>query len=363
MFRQHLQSIQQWYSTTDWDEALATVFVAWLFAIPGGALAQYIGVAHLIREGTVNIAPGWSTAAAAGIFAATIATPFLFAARWLVGRLTDRTIPGLPAVVVLAAGCALATILQLRDLTSDPRFAVDLQFFAHNELLVGVVWWGLVFVTTSVGLWLRDNRPRIRTGGTPVAAALLVSMVVLAGAGAGMVAPADDGSDAETYSYYDDPHNRTAYLDGESGPELTWEMEDRATDPVPLAESAFACRDVTHSEYMVNGAVMKEIPATDTHAADRITVQRFQFENGTTVPNRVRLVVDVPANATHLRSVVKSPATYGQTDRLDYAMGGRYTATFSTEWTQPGAFTLTFAYENGTTERYYAGLCPSQEVS
>ncbi|MDS0280082.1 DUF2339 domain-containing protein [Halomicroarcula sp. S1AR25-4] len=362
MFRQHWQSIQQWYSTTDWDDTLATVFVAWLFAIPGGTVADYVGISHFVQQGTVNLAPGWLTAFAHGVAAATIGIPFLFGARWLVRRLLGRSISGLPAILVLATGCALAIILQVRDLSSDPYFAVDVATFAHNELLVGVVWWGLVFGTASVGLWLRDRQPRLHTGATPVAAVLLVAMVVFAGMSAGMVAPADD-SDSENYTYYDNPHNRTAYLDAEAGPELTWEMEDRATEPVPLSESAFACRDVTHSEYTVNGAVVKEIPATDTHAADRITVQRFRFENGTTVPNRVKLTVDVPTNATHLRSEVGSPATYGQTDRLDYRMGGRYTATFSTEWTQPGAFTLTFAYEDGTTERYYAGLCPSQEVS
>ncbi|WP_135306358.1 hypothetical protein [Haloarcula amylovorans] len=348
MLKQHLQSIQQWYSATDWNDALATAAVAWLFAIPGGAVAEYVGIAHVIRHGTVNIAYGWTGAAVMGVLAAMIAVPALLLSRSLFSRFFGRRVFFLPAVAVLAVAAVLSTALWATSVSASDEFVE----FAHEQLLVGIVWWGLPLLTASLGLWLRDNRPQLRTGTTPTAALALIGVVVVAGAAAGMVAPADAGASGDSVSLSPNPQNASAYADGKGGP--AYPFNSTRTDEIQLTDSEFTCSGRVHPPGV--------IPAEEHERTSNVTIERAQFEDGQNIPNRLWVNFDVPANSTVLE--VRWGTLTGHTGYDTVSYDDEVSAgIISTEWDGPGFVSVTVVTENHTTERYWATLCPSQEVS
>lgn len=357
-------SISEWYSSKNWNDVLATLAVAWLFAIPGGALAEYTQVAHLIRYGEVTTSYGPATAAFAGVLGATVGIPFLFAARWLVRRYVRRPFFGLSATLVLTAGSGLATVLHARDVTTDFHFATDIATFAQQELLVGIAWWGPVFLTASVGLWLRDNRPRLRTGATPIAAIALVLLVIASGTAVGIAAPSDDEvGDVGTEGVHGNPQNASLYVDGETGPHVPYTMSENRTEPVPLTDSAFACdQSLTVTNHSI-GPASRMVPVeSQQRVTDRVSIQRIRFDDGGVVPNRLWLSVDVPEETTHVRSVYISGDDWGEVERDNYPMIGDHEQYIKTEWGEPGVYVLVFATEDGSLHRYWTPICASDPV-
>jgi len=181
-------------------------------------------------------------------------------------------------------------------------------------------------------------------------------VIVASGAAVGALAPVESDED------WSEVEEMETYTDGSYGPTIP--LNATLGDPTPLTESAYACPVTDSSDGKISGAVERHIPAaTETNAADRIMIRQRRFPNGTAIPNRAKLVLDVPPNVTHLRSIADtSGAGTIEYERGDYLTGETFRFPLTTEWSDPGAFVFTFATENGTIHRYYASVCASDTV-
>lgn len=354
-------TIRQWYSTTDWNSALATAAVASVFAVVGAMLADYTDVAVLVTEGYVSDHRTLFGTVFLGIPLGIVGAGLVLAADYLVGRYRDvRGLLRPLAHIGLPLG-VFAALLSLASLFD----ADGTMFEALINEAGGMAWWAVCFAGASVGLWLRDRRQALPSGAVPGALAVAVVVLVASGSVVGMVVPSESDLVADRES--DDGHgsvqNESLYVDGEAGPTILYPTTENRTEAVPLNQSAFACeRPLDVTNYTI-GPASRMVPAESAQeASGRITIQRITLDDGTVVPNRAWLTIDTPAEITHVRSVYLSGDDMGEVDRDTYPLNGDHEQYIKTEWGEQGVYMLVFATEDGTLHRYYAGVCASDPV-
>ena len=364
MLKQLQQSIEEKHHSTNWDTALASFLVIWTFAAIGSLAAEYFQFSAVVQTAQLTTST-WSLSIVVGLVIGMAGT-LIYLSGWMAAKRLPipSNNPSIGAALPIVATTALSYSLFIVDELPSLTIA-EFSRFTFAEVLPGLAFWLPPIIGACIGFWIRDRRGSLPAFTVPkVLTVALCLLLVSAGAvGTVSVEQTSDGmSDVEKRHAYSE------YLDGNGGPELPFNATE--TEPTPLTESDFACSEPVKNgtTYYGDSAVNKFVPATEERATDRMSVQRYKFPNGTLIPNRGRLLVDVPANTTHLRTVVAPNVGdyYDPEDiterELGLMMATGYELPFSTEWSDSGAVAITFAFENGTNHRYYAGICSPNGV-
>lgn len=354
-------SIQQWYSSRNWNDVLATAVVAIVFAALGAMAADYLNVVMLVEEGYVDdyrtLIGSTLIVWPAGVFATlVVAASERLIGRWVNVRGLGRVFAHVAVPIGIGLGLGVVFVL------FDPDYGA-ISWLA--EQAGAIAWWTLPLAGASLGLWFRERRVQLPDGTVPVAAIVFLVALLASGAVVGAVVPTEDevGADVGTEGVHGNPQNASLYVDGETGPHVPYAMSENRTETVPLTDSAFACDEsLTVTNYSVGPSSTWVPVESQQRVSDRVSIQRIEFADGSVVPNRLWLTVDVPEDATHVRSVYMSGDDWGEVMRDNYPMNGDHEQYVKTEWGEPGVYVLVFATEDGSLHRYWTPVCASDPV-